>query len=173
MWSNLSCGALPNCSISVMWSYWWLLFMTNLQCLVLLWFTLFWRKMNFVAIYALLCGAKINPQFLSVKEKWQISCMLFSSIVFCKYCWKFYFSLQIPMTCSAPCSRFTLLLVLCVQSTTLLCRYQWPTLQLHSNFIACSTLLFSPQLPKWLTAVLCSRGFTFSSGLLFPMTYFR
>ena len=33
MWSNLSCGALANCSISVMWSCWSLLQMTNLQCM--------------------------------------------------------------------------------------------------------------------------------------------
>ena len=41
----------------------------------LLWFTLFWRKIHFVAIYALLCGAKFNPNILSVEQKWQISCM--------------------------------------------------------------------------------------------------
>ena len=40
-----------------------------------LWFTLFWRKIYFVAIYAILCGAKINPNILSVEQKWQISCM--------------------------------------------------------------------------------------------------
>ena len=34
MWSNLSCGALENCSISVLWSYSWLLHMTNLQCML-------------------------------------------------------------------------------------------------------------------------------------------
>ena len=43
---------------------------------VLSWFTLFWHKITFVAIYALLCGAKINQQILSVETKWQISCML-------------------------------------------------------------------------------------------------
>ena len=50
--------------------------MTNLKCLVLSWFTLFWRKINFVAIYTLLCGAKINQQILSVEEKWQLSCVV-------------------------------------------------------------------------------------------------
>ena len=34
---------------------------------VLSWFTLFWRKIHFVAIYALLCGANINPKILSAK----------------------------------------------------------------------------------------------------------
>ena len=42
----------------------------------LLWFKLFWRKIHFVAIYALLCGAKFNPNILSVEQKWQISCMI-------------------------------------------------------------------------------------------------
>ena len=42
---------------------------------VLSWFTLFWRKIHFVAIYALLCGANINPKILSVEQKWQIWCM--------------------------------------------------------------------------------------------------
>ena len=41
---------------------------------VLSWFTLFWRKIHFVAIYALLCGAKNNPKILSVEQKWQIWC---------------------------------------------------------------------------------------------------
>ena len=41
-----------------------------------LWFTLFWCKIYFVAIYAILCGAKINPNILSVEQKWQISCMI-------------------------------------------------------------------------------------------------
>ena len=36
---------------------------------------LFWHKINFVAFYALLCGAKIYPKILSVEQKWQISCM--------------------------------------------------------------------------------------------------
>ena len=40
-----------------------------------LWFALFWHKIDFVAIYALLCGAKINPIILSVEQKLQISCM--------------------------------------------------------------------------------------------------
>ena len=43
---------------------------------VLSWFTLFWCKIHFVAIYALLCGAKNNQQILSVEHKWQIWCML-------------------------------------------------------------------------------------------------
>ena len=41
------------------------------MCAVFLWFTLFWRNISFVAIYALLCGVKI----LSVEQKWQIWCM--------------------------------------------------------------------------------------------------
>ena len=45
------------------------------MCAVLLWFTLFWRRIHFVAIYALLCGAKNNQQILSVEHKWQIWCM--------------------------------------------------------------------------------------------------
>ena len=43
---------------------------------VLSWFTLFWRKIHFVAIFALLCGANINPKILSVEQKWQIWCMV-------------------------------------------------------------------------------------------------
>ena len=43
---------------------------------VLSWFTLFWRKIHFVAINALLCGANINPKILSVEQKWQIWCMV-------------------------------------------------------------------------------------------------
>ena len=33
----------------------------------ILWFTLFWRKIHFVAIYALLCGAKFYPNILSME----------------------------------------------------------------------------------------------------------
>ena len=39
---------------------------------VLSWFTLFWQRIHFVAIYALLCGAKIDPKILSVEQKWQL-----------------------------------------------------------------------------------------------------
>ena len=42
---------------------------------VLSWFTLLWRKINFVVIYALLCGTKINQKILSVEEKLKISCL--------------------------------------------------------------------------------------------------
>ena len=41
---------------------------------VLSW-SLFWRKIHFVTIYALLCGAKINQKVLSGEAKWQTSCM--------------------------------------------------------------------------------------------------
>ena len=34
----------------------------------LLRFTLFWRNIHFVAFYALLCGAKINPKISSVEK---------------------------------------------------------------------------------------------------------
>ena len=57
MWSNL-----------VMWIYYKLFPVPNFaQCdkftmyAVLTWFTLFRRKIHFVAIYVLLCGAKMNP----------------------------------------------------------------------------------------------------------------
>ena len=44
---------------------------------LLSWFTLFWRKINFVAIYSLLCGAEMNSTVLSVeeKEREQICCL--------------------------------------------------------------------------------------------------
>ena len=45
------------------------------MCAILLWFMLFWRKIHFDAICALLCGAKNNQQILSVEHKWQIWCM--------------------------------------------------------------------------------------------------
>ena len=42
---------------------------------VFLWFTLFWRKIDFVAIYTPFCGAKITPRVLHVEQKWEISWM--------------------------------------------------------------------------------------------------
>ena len=40
------------------------------------WFSLFWHNICFVAMYSLLCVAKFYLEFLSVEQKWQISCML-------------------------------------------------------------------------------------------------
>ena len=71
MWSNF-----------VMWIYYKLFPVPNFaphdkftMYAVLTWFTLFRRKIHFVAIYVLLCGAKINPKILSVEQKLQIWCM--------------------------------------------------------------------------------------------------
>ena len=62
-----SCGAMTNCSISAMWSNLSLLHMKIFtphdeftMYAAFLCFTLFWRKIHFVAIYALLCGAKMT-----------------------------------------------------------------------------------------------------------------
>ena len=74
----LSCGALANCSIIICVVFELLVIgpydkFTMYSGLV--WFTQFWCKINFVGIYALLCGTKINQTILSVEAKLQISCM--------------------------------------------------------------------------------------------------
>ena len=62
----LSCGAkLPNVTSN---------FAVLTQARLSL-FTLFLLKLDFVAIYPLLHGAKMNPKVLIVEQKWQISCM--------------------------------------------------------------------------------------------------
>ena len=62
---------MKNCSTFVI----WINSHSKLQT-VFSWFTLFWRNIGFVAIYALLCGAKMNWTFLSVEQEGQIWCMV-------------------------------------------------------------------------------------------------
>ena len=59
----------------------WQAIFLHIVCIVIIYSVLtqnpFYRDLRcFDAIYALLCGAKLNPKVLSVEQKWQISCML-------------------------------------------------------------------------------------------------
>ena len=69
IYQYLQCGTICHDST-------WKFLLQWRNCSALLWFSLFGCKIHYrFMIYALLCGAKIRPNILSVEQQWKISHM--------------------------------------------------------------------------------------------------
>ena len=65
---------ITNYSTFVMWSNLSLLHMINLQCMLSCRNLRCFDAMSILSHFTHICGAKINPQILSVEQKWKMSC---------------------------------------------------------------------------------------------------